>query len=153
MSSLPLPPTTPTPTGGSQPTQSGAATTSAPPPKPKMGSCEETYPGSGVFYYVFGGELSRYWQSIKDPSKRSFSDLCFRSLDPVSGQKSTRLRTKGISKKYDSRKSLTEFQSLVWDHLVKYGLDTMSYLPDPKDDNLMLSVIKNHAQFTGNIDQ
>ena len=153
MSSLPPPPTTPTPTGGSQPTQSGAATTSAPPPKPKMGSCEETYPGSGVFYYVFGGEPSRYWQSIKDPSKRSFSDLCFRSLDPVSGQKSTRLRTKGISKKYESRKSLTEFQSLVWDHLVKYGLDTMSYLPDPKDDNLMLSVIKNHAQFTGNIDQ
>ena len=61
MSSLPPPPTTPSPTGGSQPTQSGAATTSAPPPKPKMGSCEETYPGSGVFYYVFGGEPSRYW--------------------------------------------------------------------------------------------
>ena len=57
--------------------------TPAKPPDPKMGSCEETYPGSTSYYYVFGGKPLADWSGIEDPSARSMSDLCSRSLDPV----------------------------------------------------------------------
>ena len=129
------------------------APTTAKPPSPKMGTCEETYAGSGSYYYVFGGEPNRYWTKIKNPDKRILTDHCFRPLDPVSGQKSSRYRTKGLTKKFGTKQSLTEFQQTVWEHLLKFGLDTITYLPDPKSSTLMLSVVTSHAQFTGDIEQ
>ena len=47
-----------TPEGGSE-SQSGGTATTASTPKPinpKMGTTEETYDGSGDYYYAFGGE-------------------------------------------------------------------------------------------------
>ena len=123
----------PSKTGGNQP---------PPPPKaairpsnPLMGSTEESYPGSGVYYYAFGGKPKPDWTGIQDFSSRLMSDLCYRSLDPMSGQKSTHYRIKGLSKTYDRTQKLSDFQKLVQDHLVKYGLDTIGYLPDPKNNN------------------
>ena len=116
-----------------------------------MGTCEETYAGSNSYYMVFGGKPKADWSGIEDKSTRTMSDLCFRSMDPVAGQKSTFYRTKGISTKFDSKHSLTDFQRSVWDHLVKYGLDTISYLPDPRDPTKVLCTVNNHAQFTGDM--
>ena len=148
----PGPPATPIMTRGTP----GQYSIVAPPPpvrptSPTMGTCEETYPGSQSYYYAFGGKPYPDWSGIMDKSSRLMSDLCFRSLDPVSGQKSTHYRTKGLSNKYDSKDCLTDFQSDVWDHLVKYGLDTISYLPNPKDLTQVLDVVNKHAQFTGDI--
>ena len=125
-----------------------------PPRKPKdplMGTCEETFKGSGSFYYVFGGKPKADWSGIKDLRERSMSDLCYRSLDPVVGQKSVHYRTKPLSSKYGAKNNLATFQADVWDHLKKYGLDTVAYLPDPKDTTEMLCVVNKHAQFTGDM--
>ena len=43
---------------------------------------------------------------------------------------------------------LSAFQNAVWKHLQNSGMDTMSYLPDPKDPTKMTSVVTNHARFT-----
>ena len=136
-------------------TAAGAAvTTSIPknkPSNPNMGTCEETYAGSSSYYLVFGGKPKPDWTGIEDITDRTMSDLCFRSLDPVAGQKSTYYRTKGITTKFEAKDSLNDFQRTVWDHLIKYGLDTISYLPDPKDTAKVLCTVNNHAQFTGDM--
>ena len=134
-------------------------TGSFPPPPPirpscpLMGTTEETYTGSNSFYYAFGGEPKPDWTGIKDLSSRLLSDLCFRSLDPVSGQKSTHYRIKGLTKLYERGQKLSEFQKHVWEHLTKYGLDTVAYLPDPKNPLKVQSVITHHARFTGDLNK
>ena len=85
--------------GGGTPV-SPSPTSPSRPPNPTMGTCEETYPGSGSYYYVFGGKPKADWSGIEDLSSRTMSDLCFRSLDPVAGQKSSHYRTKPLSTKY-----------------------------------------------------
>ena len=129
------------------------STTSNQPPNPKMGTSEETYPGSQTWYLAFGGKPKADWSGIKDLSARPMTDLCFRSLDPVAGQKSMLQRIKGLETKFDVKDNINEFQLKVWDHLVKYGLDTIGYLPDPRDPrNKVLCVVTKHAQLTGDME-
>ena len=139
-----------TPGGGTP--ASPSLTSPSRPPNPTMGTCEETYPGSGSYYYVFGGKPKADWSGIEDLSSRTMSDLCFRSLDPVAGQKSSHYRTKPLSTKFDVKKSITDFQADVWEHLCKYGLDTITYLPDPRNSTTkVLCTVTKHAQFTGDM--
>jgi hypothetical protein len=100
---------------------STGSTSRAQPKDPTMGSTKETYAGSNVFYYAFGGEPLPDWSGINDPNSRLLSDLCDHLLDPVSGQKSTLCRTKGLSKTYDQSQKLLDFPKKVWDHLVNYN--------------------------------
>ena len=150
-------PTTPGPSQGGTQQQVPPTPIFVPPPPPRkpndplMGTCEETFKGSGSFYYVFGGKPKADWTGIQDLDQRSMSDLCFRSLDPVTGQKGVHHRTKPLSPKFGMKNSLAEFQADVWDHLVKFGLDTVSYLPDPRNINRVLCVVTKHAQFTGDM--
>ena len=130
----------------------------APTPKPRpadplMGTTEETYPGSGSYYYSFGGEPKLDWSGIKDPSSRLLTDLCYRSLDPVAGQKSTIYRTKGLEKKYERTEKLSDFQKKIWEHFKMCGMDTITYLPDPKDSTKAQSTVMFHARFTGDLDK
>ena len=81
------------------------------------------------------------------------TDLCFRSLDPVAGQKSMLQRIKGLPTKFSVKDNITEFQLKVWDHLVQFGMDTIGYLPDPRDPtNKVLCVVTKHAQLTGDME-
>ena len=141
-------PTSPTPTRSIAP----------PPPKPRpsdplMGTTEETYSGSGVFYYAFGGAPKYDWSGIEKLNERVVNDLCYRSLDPVSGQKSATYRTRGMEKGYERSDKLSEFQKKVWTHLKMYGLDTITYLPDPKDPNGVQTCVLFHARFTGDLEK
>ena len=75
------------------------------PPDPIMGTCIETYKGSKSYHLLFGGKPKADWSGIEDPDSRTSSDLQFRSLDPVAGQKSTVYRQKGLSKKFDPKQN------------------------------------------------
>ena len=123
------------------------------PPDPIMGTCIETYKGSKSYHLLFGGKPKADWSGIEDPDSRTSSDLQFRSLDPVAGQKSTVYRQKGLSKKFDPKQNLNDFADSVWDHLTKYGLDTVSYLPDPRDRSKALCVVKKHSQYTADMEK
>ena len=134
--------------GGSSPPQAQSK-----PKNPKMGTTEETYSGSGDYYYAFGGEPLHDWSGIKDLDSRLLSDLCFRSVDPVSGQKSSVLRTKGLVNKYQRKDKLAVFQKQVWTHLKKHGLDTIGYLQDPNNSSSCLSVVTHHARYTSDLNK
>jgi hypothetical protein len=126
------------------------------PSNPTMGTTEETYPGSESYYYAFGGTPKGDWSGIKDLNARLVSDMCCRPTDRVSGQKGTIARQKGLEVKYSQGVKLSDFQKKVMDHLKDYGLDTISYLPEPQGDPAsldVLSVISHHARFTGNMEK
>ena len=74
-----------------------------------MGTTEETYAGSGSYYYAFGGAPKVDWSGVENYSTRLLTDLCYQSLDPVSGQKSAIYRTKGIIKKFEKGDKLSKF--------------------------------------------
>ena len=145
--------TNPTQQGGSNPnpTQVSNPTNTSKPSNPKMGTTEETYSGSGDFYYAFGGEPLPDWTAIKDPTQRLLSDLCFRPVDPVAGQKSSVIRTTGLKHPFSRKDKLTIFQKQIWNHLRKHGLDTVAYLQDPNDKSACLSVVTHHARFTSDL--
>jgi hypothetical protein len=82
------------------------------PPDPLMGTTEETFPGSEVYYYAFGGAPKSDWSGIEDLDSHLLSDLCFRALDPVAGQKSTHYRIKGLEKQFDRTMKLSDFQKM-----------------------------------------
>jgi hypothetical protein len=106
---------------------------------------EENFTESGVCYYAFGGELLFAWSGIKNP-------LCYWSLDPVSGQKSMLYCIKGLEKAYDRSKKLSDFQKQVWEHVTKYVLDTVGYLPGPKDNSKVRSVKDKNKSLLASID-
>ena len=134
-----------------------AATTVSPSPlkptSPLMGTVEETYAGSGYYYLCFGGVPKPDWSGIATKDKETISDLCYRSLDPLKGQKSVKTRTEGLATKLALEQNLKEFQEKVWEHLVKYGLDTIAYLPDPRDQTKVINVVEEHAKFIGNLEE
>ena len=122
------------------------------PQDPIMGKCLETWPGSQDYYYVFGGKPKSDWTGLESGVDRTMSSSCYRSMDPVAGLKSSRYRVKGLVKKFDPKQNVSTFHDSVWDHLEEYGLDTIAYINDPKDATEMQNVVKNHAQFTGDMD-
>jgi hypothetical protein len=50
--------------------------------------------------------------------------------------------------KFGHDDDLTSFQDAVMDHLINTGMDSISYLPDPKDATKMISIITSHSHFT-----
>jgi hypothetical protein len=143
--------TTSQPSSGNNAGSSTTGSTPNRPADPLMGSTEETYANSNVYYYAFGGKPKVDWSGLEHKPDRLLSDLCFRSLDPIAGQKSAVVRTKGLSERYEKSNKLTDFQKSVWNHMLKFGLDTIGYLPDPKDNTKVQSVVTHHARFTGDL--
>ena len=150
----PPPPSTAPTASTTTPVPTRTTTTSSArqvPGDPVMGKCLETWKGSSDYYYVFGGKPKPDWSGLADGVDRSMSNSCYRSMDPVAGLKSSRYRVKGLEKKFDPKQSVSIFNSAVWDHLEEYGLDTIAYLNDPREMNQMQNVVRNHAQFTGDM--
>jgi hypothetical protein len=50
--------------------------------------------------------------------------------------------------KFGCDDDVTSFQDAVMDHLIDTGMDSISYLPDPKHATKMISVITSHSCFT-----
>eukprot|EP01083_Nonionella_stella_P307628 1082052_1 len=97
----------------------------APPNAPLMGTVEETYAGSGQFNYIFGGKPLHDWSGLDTAVPRNPTDMCYRPLDRVSGQKGTIYRTKGADQLLSKTSKLSTFQEKLWIHMKEYGLDTV----------------------------
>ncbi|MHA7927793.1 MAG: hypothetical protein ACX936_21555, partial [Marinobacter sp.] len=72
-------------------------------------------------------------------------------LRPLSGSARTSGRTErstGLSNKLSKGGDLLAFTVMVEDHLVKTGMDTIAYLPDPQDPTNMLYLTTHHMRFT-----
>jgi hypothetical protein len=72
-----------------------------------MDTTEETYQGSKTYYYTFVTTPKSDWSGLQDKKKYLCTDLCFRSLDPIAGQKSALVRQTGLGTKYDKDQKLS----------------------------------------------
>ena len=57
-------------------------------------------------------------------------------------------RCKGFEDKFSKNGDLYKFQRRLIDHLKIMGMDTITYLPDPADNDQMVNVMTDHTRFT-----
>ena len=57
-------------------------------------------------------------------------------------------RKTGLSPKFARSGDLTNFEYSIWRHLVNMGMDSITYVPDPIDNTLMVSCVTAHGRFT-----
>jgi len=96
-----------------------------------------------------GGKPNPFWTRL-DPSAATAhvnpNQLCPTGVG--SQQKSYRARTKPLVDKYKRGDSIKQFETKIWRKLEDYGLETISYVPDPQDGTKMVSVIKEHPRIS-----
>jgi len=65
-----------------------------------------------------------------------------------SAQKGYNYCKEGLTKKFDHAGDLSVFQTSMMKHFKDTGMDTITYLPHPKDSTDMVSVITHHSSFS-----
>jgi hypothetical protein len=151
-----LPPANPT--GGTTPPAAG--TTNATPPgtlkiKPKMGGLGRIDPDSSLSTAWTGGKPKRDWSDLDNivnalgnPIANTYhSILQCRHTHHGSAMKGQEARERGLEVKFGRDGNLQKFQDLVMKHLVKHGMDLISYLPHPHVSTDMISVVNFHSRF------
>jgi len=131
-------------TGGQQ-----AASASSPflPPTPKMGGITKINAIEQVAWT--GGKPLVDWSGLDSKSPTSpVSPNQYRSASVSTSQKSHFYRTTGLPEKFKEKDDLPLFEHKLWKHLTNHGMDSISYVPDPQDNTIMLSCVENHSRFT-----
>jgi hypothetical protein len=72
----------------------------------------------------------------------------YRSSSIATSQKGHNYRRTGLKDKFARSGDLVTFQHHVWSHLVDTGMDSIAYVPDPVDPNIMVNIVKDHGRFT-----
>ncbi len=72
----------------------------------------------------------------------------YRSSSIATSQKVHNYRRTGLKDKFARSGDLVTFQHHVWSHLVDTGMDSIAYVPDPVDPNIMVNIVKDHGRFT-----
>ena len=132
--------------GGSSAGQGG----SQPPPwvkKPIIGGLQQV--GNDTWAPWVGGQPNLAWTSLENTNPDSIDPNQYRPLSAGSSQKSKHYRIIGLDEKLGKGGNLLEFKELVWDHMVQYGMDSITYLDDPTTNSptTKVSVIKEHSKF------
>ena len=115
-----------------------------------MGEWEETYPGSGDFNALMGGQPLADWTGLDAavPREEAVTSFHYRPVNPARGTKGHITRTQGLVTKFKRGDDLSIFQRQVWSHLQRHGMDTIAYLQNPFDNTLVVNVVENHARFS-----
>ena len=129
--------------------------TSFQPMNPKMAEYKETAPGSRSWFARSGGPPKNDWSGIDETRPRAKkSTMQMRSSNPANEQKAYASRVEGLPVKLEIEGNLPEFYESVTRRLQTTGLDTIAYARDPYYSNTKptVMVIKNHAQYTTNLE-
>ena len=112
--------------------------------RPKFGKLK-SYVGAEPTVIV-GGKPTYEYTGLDPEDEVDETPLRFRSILPIKNQKTSSVRTTGLSCKFKRGGDLRNFSIEVKDHLRKHGLDTSSWLPDPSGADLA-NVLDKHALF------
>ena len=140
---------TPSATGGTPSTTQTGTTAPAvmiKPTVPKNGGVVKTPDGKWDVWT--GGKPKHDWTGLDNSSAKTFESPNQLRATSRYSQKGYNYRKTGTKTKFGSDDDLTPFQDTVMEHLKDTGMDSISYLPDPKDTTKMISVITSHSRFT-----
>ena len=117
-----------------------------PPPKttfkpavPKFGNVTEIAKDSWITWT--GGKPNKDWTGLEDPTPKSVEPNQHRSTSISSQSKSQCHGIKGLEYKFKKNSDSQTFQKDIKDHLVDHGLDTIACMPDPADEDKLVSVM------------
>ncbi len=113
---------------------------------PTMGGLGRQSDGTQIAWT--GGEPKSGWTGLVDPMPPSVKPTQYRPTSIGSSTKSQYYRTAGLSAKFSRKSDLQTFQKEVFAHLKKYGMDSITYLPSPTNDGIMITVVSDHARYT-----
>ena len=122
------------------------------PTDPIMGKfIEQNPPGSGKWNARMGGKPRADWSGLATEQLLQSTPYHYRRAQITDDIKGYNIRTQGLTTKFKADGDILQFQNQVWKHLWAHGLDTISYLQDPTDSNVVIDVVRNHARFSANL--
>jgi hypothetical protein len=124
-----------------------AFTSATKPTKPVIGGLYEHCTDN---WTAWTGEPNHTWDGL-DPSAREKykNPNQLRYQDPSYESKGFNRRVIPLDTKFEKGDDLRTFKLDITKHLVKHGMDTITYLNDPENSaNMTSSVIEDHARFT-----
>ena len=126
----------------------GSATTLAPfiPLKPKFGGLKKV--DAKRWSAWTGGKPKADWTGLEDPDPQSINVTQYRSTSMTSEAKGLKYQIGGLENKLTQTGDLQTFQKKVMKHLVAYGLDTVTYVPNPSSSTEVVSIINQHGLYT-----
>ena len=116
------------------------------PPIPIMGGARRQ--GNEVITPWTGGKPNKGWNGLSEATPKAVHPTQFRPISIGSSTKAQHYRTSGMTPKFSRKHDLLTFQRKLMEHFESYGMDTVTYLPDPTDSQEMVSVVDHHARFT-----
>jgi hypothetical protein len=126
----------------SAPAPSAVAKTVHKPIKPVMGGLTQTDTDKWIAWT--GGKPKVDWSGFLDVTLVDFETP--NQMRPVYDVKGYNHRKTGLSTKFNKSDMLIPFKKRVWTHLKDNGLDSISYLPDMRNE--MSCVIYDHSRYT-----
>jgi hypothetical protein len=103
----------------------------------------------GEFEPWTGGRPLYDWSGLDSTwVTKSKSPNQLRPTSSSGAQKSYNYRQKGLNTSFDRGSDLSVFQTALLKKLQDTGLDTITYMPHPKDPKDMVSVLQYYASFT-----
>ena len=129
----------------SDPMTSEATTPKSPfkPPDPKMGGLVQVK--HNAYSAWTGGKPKADWSKLDETSPEYEQTT---KLRPMLNDSGFSKRCKAFEDKFSKNGELDKFQCRHIDHLKIMGIDTITYLPDPADNDQMVNVITDHTRFT-----
>jgi hypothetical protein len=110
-----------------------------------MGDVQEIT--TDTFYAWTGGKPHCSWTKLdSSASSKMISPNQLRVVGPK-GITSYNLRSTGPGTKYKKGGDLESFVTTMEKHLVKHGMDSIAYRPDPRNPTEMINAVTNHARF------
>jgi hypothetical protein len=116
-------------------------------PKPIMGNLIRIDDETLVAWV--GGKPLVGWKGLDPSIKTHPTPNMYRNI-PTKDAKSYSYRIKGEETKFGVKGDLRAFSRKVFTHLKRYGMDTISYVPDPVNPNVMESIVEKPNLFTKN---
>jgi Zinc knuckle len=114
-------------------------------PKPIMGDIVYLDDENSIVWV--GGKPLIDWQGLNPSTKPIPTPTMHRDIRSRD-VKSYSYRIKGLSTKFGLKDDLRAFCRKVFGHFKQYGMDTITYVPDPANPNTMESVVEKPNLFT-----
>ena len=115
------------------------------PTKPKFGDVCEV--GHDLWSAWTGGKPKGDWLGLEDPTPKTVTPNQYLMSSISSQAKALVYCVQELATKFTRDSDLQTFQKKFMNHLVQYGLDTITYIQDPTKPTEVLSVVTDHALF------
>lgn len=138
--------TVPPASGGTPSTAQAGTTAAVKPTEPRNGGVVSNPDGKWDVWT--GGKPKHDWSGLDNSAAKTFASPNQLRATSRYSQKGYNYRKNGTATKFGRDDDLAPFQDTVMEHLADTGMDSIAYLPDPKDTTKMISVVTSHSRFT-----